>query len=121
MAHWNPKGVRELLDQTAPCALASLAQPPRLLGVAHLLCGAVFARVDDQVAEGVARAGHAAGAHDEQPVCSDVAVEPPDVGVVDPDPVWYLWCPGVAVHRDESCGLECPVVREGAGVLRHAF
>ena len=100
----------QAVDQPAPRAVAGLAQPPGLLRVAHLLRGpavrpsagkpildkradlrrAVLADVDHQVAELVARAGGAPGAHDEEPVGAHVPVEAPDVGVVDPDALGRL-------------------------------
>ena len=50
----------------------------------------MLADVDHQVAELVARAGGAPGAHDEEPVGAHVPVEAPDVGVVDPDALGRL-------------------------------
>ena len=50
----------------------------------------------------------------------DVAVEPPDVGVVYPDAIGHLGRPVLAVDREQPRRLEGPMAREGAGVLRDA-
>lgn len=82
--------------------------------------GPVPPAVDDHVAEGVAGPRHPARADDEQPVRPDVPVEPPDVGVVQPDSLRHLGRPVLAVHREEALRLHHPALRDGARVLRHA-
>ena len=84
------------------------------------LSGPALAHVDHHVAEGVAGPCHAARADNEQPVGANVPVEPPDVGVVDADPLGQLRRPVLAVHGQQPCRLDGPVLRDCACVFGHA-